>query len=80
MPNFKVTKTNFCLVRDFILTSLIFDNASRPGALSNMTLDEYSRVVFKDGGYVISVKKHKTKHKGPAHIAFSAKNFKWLKT
>ena len=80
VPKFKVTKTNFCLVRDFILTSLIFDNAYRPGALSNMTLDEYSRVVFKDGGYVISVKKHKTKHKGPAHIAFSAKNFKWLKT
>ena len=45
-----------------------------------MTLDEYSRVVFKDGGYVISVKKHKTKHKGPAHIALSAKNFKWLNT
>ena len=50
------------------------------GALSNMALDEYSRVVFKDGGYVIIVKKHKTKHKGPAHIALSAKNFKWLNT
>ena len=79
-PNFQVTKTNFCLVRDYILTSLIFDNASRPGALSNMTLHEYSKVVFKDGGYVISVKKHKTKHKGPAHIALSTKNFKWLNT
>ena len=80
VPNFKVTMRNLCLVRDYILTSLMFDNASSLGALSNMSVDEYSKVVYKDGGYITSVKKHKTKHKGPAHIALSTKNFKWLNT
>ena len=74
-PNFELTKITFCLVRNYILASLIFDNASGPGALTNMTLDGYSKVVFKDGGYVISVKKHKAKHKGLAHIVLSTKNF-----
>ena len=80
MPNFKVTMRNLCLVRGYILPSLMFDNASSLGALSNMSVDEYSKVVYKDGGYITSVKKHKTKHKGPAHIALSTKNFKWLNT
>ena len=58
----------------------MFGNGSRPGALSNMALNKYSKGGFKDGGYIISFKKRKTKHKGPAHIALSTKNFKWLNT
>ena len=60
---------NYCEARDYLLTSLIFDNASRPGAISNMTLVEYKRATERDIGYVISVIKHKTEHKNPVSIA-----------
>ena len=44
IKGFKLSKLKFCLARDYILTSLIFDNASRPGAISNMTLyDPFQR-------------------------------------
>ena len=32
---FKMRKGNHCEARDYLLTSLIFDNASRPGVISN---------------------------------------------
>ena len=60
---------NYCEARDYLLTSPIFDNASRPGAINNMILGEYKRATERDNGYVISVIKHKTALKGPANIA-----------
>ena len=62
-------KGNYCEAKDYLWTSLIFDNASRPGAIKNMTLGEYRRATERDNCYVISVVKHKTVHKGPANIA-----------
>ena len=32
-----------------------------------MTLKEFERAIFRNNGHVISVKKHKTGYKGPAH-------------
>ena len=66
---FKMRMGDYCEARDYLLTSLIFDNASRPGAISNMTLVEYKRATERDIGYVISVIKHKTEHKNPVSIA-----------
>ena len=60
---------NYCAVRGYFLISLVFDNASRPEAISNMTLDECKRVTNRDHGYVIRVRKHKVAHKGPLNIA-----------
>ena len=60
---------NYCEARDYLLTSLIFDNVSRPGAISNMTLGEYKRATERVIGYVISVIKYKTVHKDPVNIA-----------
>ena len=40
---FKMRMGNYCEARDYLLTSLTFDNASRPGAISNITLGEYKR-------------------------------------
>ena len=78
VKGFRLTKQNYCHVRDYLLTRLIFDNASRPGALSNMTLKEFERAIFRNNGHVISVKKHKTGYKGPAHIACNKGLFKEL--
>ena len=46
---------NYCSVRGYLLISLVFDNASRPVAISNMTLDECKRATNRDHGYVIGV-------------------------
>ena len=55
IKGFKLSKLKFCLARDYILTSLMFDNASRPGATSNMILEEFEKAIFRENGYVISV-------------------------
>nr|XP_047124634.1 uncharacterized protein LOC124807122 isoform X2 [Hydra vulgaris]XP_047126611.1 uncharacterized protein LOC124807913 isoform X2 [Hydra vulgaris] len=67
----KLTKTTFCLARDYLLTCITFDNASRPGAVSNMTLNEFKKSIEKKDGFIVSVMKHKTSYKGPAHIVLS---------
>ena len=67
----KITRKDFCLVRDYILLYLIFDNASRPGAISNMTLKELNHAVCQKDGFVVRVVKHKTAYKGPANISIS---------
>ena len=41
-----------------------------------MTLGEYKRATLLDNGYVISVTKQKTAHKGPANIAYSRSLFR----
>ena len=44
-----------------------------------MKLAEFARAVKKDNAYVISVVKHKTARKDPAHIACTEKIFNLLK-
>lgn len=59
----------FSNVRDYILLYLCFDNASRTGALANMTLREFNSSSFIDGSYRINVFDHKTvTTSGPACI------------
>ena len=51
----------FTSCRDYIVASLILSNASRPGAIRNMTLKEFERHKVSDDGVVlVSVKDHKT--------------------
>ena len=66
-----ITKKAFTLVRDSLLTSIIFNNASRPGAISYMTLFEFQGALVQKDGFVVRVVKHKTAHKGPANISMS---------
>ena len=67
---------NYCAVRGYLLISLVFDNASRPGAISIMTLDECKRATNRDHGHVIRVIKHKAAHKGPVNIACAPSLFR----
>ena len=66
-----LTQQTFCKVRDYLLTYALLSNASRPSAISNMTLEEFELADRQDDGFVVSVKKHKNSYKGPAHLAFS---------
>ena len=70
---------NYCAVRGYLLMSLVFGNASRPGAISNMTLDECKRATNSDNGYVIRVIKHKAAHKGPVYIACAPSLFREIR-
>ena len=49
---FNVQKLEFCRIRDYLMTVLIIDNASRSGAIANMTLEEYHRVKVVQVGYI----------------------------
>ncbi|XP_065640288.1 uncharacterized protein LOC124815663 [Hydra vulgaris] len=69
--NFVLNKSNYCLARSYLLTYILFNNASRPGAIANMTIGEFRRALHNASGYTISVKKHKTSYKGPANIAMT---------
>ena len=64
---------NYCAVRGYLLISLVFDNASRPGAISIMTLDECKRAIKRA---IIRVIKHKAAHKGPVNIACAPSLFR----
>ena len=69
----KVTRAKFTLVRDCILCHLIFNNASRPGAIGNMIIEEFNSAVRNGGCYTVRVINHKTDYMGPANIVFNAK-------
>ena len=62
-------RRDFCAMRDFLMSSIILDNASRSGAISNMTMEEMEAKRKTDDGYLIAVKKHKTGYKGPALLS-----------
>ena len=68
----KVTRAKFTLVRDCLLCHLIFNTASRPGAIGNMTIKEFNSAVRNDGCYTVRVINHKTDYTGPANIVFNA--------
>ena len=69
--NSPIVKKNFCLVRDYILTNVVFDNGSRPGAIANMTLHEFESAINQTDGFVIRVLKHKNAHMGPANLSMT---------
>ena len=66
-----LTSTSFVLVRVRIITIIITNNATWPGAIENMTLEEFLGADRQKERYVVSVKKHKVNYKSPAHLALS---------
>uniref|UniRef100_A0A7M5V265 Uncharacterized protein n=2 Tax=Clytia hemisphaerica TaxID=252671 RepID=A0A7M5V265_9CNID len=75
-----ISMTNFVSGRDYLLTSLCLDNASRSGALANMTLEEFKKGSVVEGSYNISVIDHKTLDtSGPCVIALEDDLYKALK-
>ena len=68
-----INRKDYCHARDYLLTYIIMDNASRSGCISNMTLKEYQNAeVQDDGSYIISVMDHKTvATSGPAMLSIT---------
>lgn len=70
-PSYQISRHEFCNIRDYLITNLIINNGSRPGAISNMTLKQFEDAHFQDKGYVVEVFRHKTDYQGPAALAIS---------
>ena len=43
-------RKEFCYVRDYVLTYIILENASRPGCISNMTMTELEKFEMQQDG------------------------------
>jgi len=62
-------------------TEIALNNASRSGAIANMTLAEFTSARIVGDQHVVSVAQHKTAHcYGPAKICLSATHFAWLQS
>lgn len=62
----------FISCRDYVLTYLCLNNASRTGALANMTCKEFLCCCQENGTYMVSVFNHKTVGtSGPAIICYT---------
>ena len=71
-----ITRSQFCSMRNFLMTTLIFDNGSRAGAIANMTLEEFRKSQQSpEKGFLIAVKKHKLSYKSPVFLAMSSQVF-----
>jgi len=54
-------RTEFCIVRDYLIFCGLLDNAQRAGCISNLNLVTLRRAEFQDGGsWITSVDEHKT--------------------
>ena len=51
-----------------IAATILFNNAQRPSAIMGLTIDEVDKKRWSDGVWVMSVKDHKTREKGPAMV------------
>ncbi|XP_047128536.2 uncharacterized protein LOC124809068 [Hydra vulgaris] len=72
----KLNRKSYCLIRDCLIAQVLFDNASRPAAISNMTLGEFKSSVSQNDGIVVRVLHHKNDYKGPANITFQHEVYK----
>lgn len=77
--NIQPTQAEYCLVRDYLLTTICINNACRSGPLSSMTLGELRKAKNEGNQLVVDVLKHKTmKYHGPATVVLSSSIHKWL--
>ncbi|KAJ8334051.1 hypothetical protein SKAU_G00413700 [Synaphobranchus kaupii] len=75
----QVSQTEFVLVRDMIMTSVLLTNANRSGVLANMLLDQVQNIWRMEGVAIISVTEHKTaSYLGPAKVVLSEEVYGWL--
>jgi len=74
-----VTRQEYTLVRDHLMTDIILRNATRPGVLAQMQTKDVKDARLVDDHFVISVSSHKTSGAhGPAKIIMTRMLYSWL--
>ena len=77
--NIDLTQHKFTVIRDFLIAEILFNNASRSGALANMKVEELERARKEEGVYVVGIQDHKTVHiHGAAQISLNESIYAWL--
>ena len=81
-PPKKLSREQYCTVRDFIFTEIHFSNACRSGVTANLMTKEFKDAKeLPDGRFIIKVKHHKTrKTYGPANLTLKKQLFSFLRT
>ena len=75
-----LSKAEYTIVRDYLMTQICINNGSRAGPIANMTLDEFNNETKEDDCIVVRVKKHKTfTAYGPAYILLSSTLYEYVK-
>lgn len=73
------SQAEYTSVRDYLLTSICINNASRSGALANMKMAEFRKAQKLDDSFVVKVTKHKTyETHGPANVVLTPTLHNWM--
>ncbi|KAJ7381229.1 hypothetical protein OS493_001345 [Desmophyllum pertusum] len=82
IENHVLTRSEFTTVRDFLIVTTLYENASRPGPLENAKLKRFHQAVYtpEKKRYTILVDEHKTtRHQGPAELTVDERLYGYLK-
>lgn len=75
-----MTQADYTLLRDYLISQIMIDNANRAGVVAYMTVQEFQRARPQDDRHVVRVLKHKTVNThGPAQIVLTNHLYKHLK-
>ena len=75
-----MTQADYTLLRDYLISQIMIDNANRAGVVAYMSVQEFQRARPQDDKHVVRVLKHKTVNThGPAQIVLTNHLYKHLK-
>lgn len=75
-----MTQADYTLLRDYLISQIMIDNANRAGVVAYMTVQEFQRARPQDDRHVVRVLKHKTVNThGPAQIVLTNHLYNHLK-
>lgn len=75
------TQSEFSAIRDYLLVTTLYENASRPGPLENCLIARFNQATYSESTacYTILVDKHKTtRHQGPAELTVTSRLYSYL--
>ena len=75
------TQSEFSAIRDYLLVTTLYENASRPGPLENCLISHFNQATYSESTqcYTILVNKHKTtRHQGPAELTVTSWLYSYL--
>ena len=79
-PPKKLSRPDYCNVRDFLFSEIHFGNACRSGVTANLMMEEFEKAKnLPDGRVNIKVKRHKTRRSyGAANLTLTREQYAWM--
>ena len=76
-----LTQNKFVMVRNYLITTTLYENGSRPGLIENGLVSRFKQATYSASSarYTILVDKHKTtRHHGPAELTVTSRLYSYL--